>query len=136
MEFVSEKVARKLQKLGFDEPCIAKYTYASSNFVEGTPMSLYPHTQDFFKGPGIETCRNSHYQNGMNSNGDIPVITAPDYLTVIFWIGERHRKISLEEDGIDGDWVSCYRGGYSPGEPYEILETNINEALDDMLKNI
>lgn len=136
MEFVSEIVARKLQKLGFDEPCMAKYTYASSNFVEGTPMSLYPHTQDFFKGPGIESCCNSHYQNGMNSNGNIPVITAPDYLTTILWIAERHRKISLEEDGVDEYWVSCYRGSYLPGEPYEILEYNINKALDEMLKNI
>ena len=32
----------------------------------------------------------------------IPVITAPDYLTAILWIGEKYRKISLEEDGEGG----------------------------------
>jgi hypothetical protein len=134
MKFVSEKIASKLCKLGFNEPCMAKYTYASENFTEGSPMSLYPHTQDFFKGPGIETCCNSDYENGMNANGNIPVICAPDYLTAILWIGAKHRKISLEEDGVYEEWVSAYRGGYRPGEPYSILEKNIDEALDDMLK--
>jgi hypothetical protein len=133
MKFVSEKIARKLFQLGFNEPCIAKYTYASSYFVEGYPMSLYPHTQDFFKGPDFETCCNSHYENGMNANGDIPVICAPDYLTTILWIAEKYRKISLEEDGTSDDWVSCFYGCYLPGEPYDILDSNINEALDEML---
>ncbi len=133
MKFVSEKIASKLCKLGFNEPCMAKYTYASENFTEGSPMSLYPHTQNFFKG-SIETCCNSDYENGMNANGNIPVICAPDYLTAILWIGAKHRKISLEEAGVYGEWVSAYRGGYRPGEPYSILEKNIDEALDDMLK--
>lgn len=135
MKFVSEQVARKLQQIGFDEPCMAKYTYASSNFVEGSPMFLYPHTQDFFKGPGIETCRNSHYKNGMNSNGDIPVITTPDYLTTIIWISKKYGKITLEADGTSEDWVSqlYIDKSYLPGEPYEILDSNINEFLDDIL---
>lgn len=140
MQFVSEKIARKLQQLGFDEPCMAKYTYASENFTEGSPMSLYPHTQDFFKG-SIETCRNSNYENGMNANGNIPVICAPDLLTTILWIGETNhnfsksrlrRMITLERDGFSDNWCSYY-GHYLTGEPYEILEKNIDEALDDML---
>lgn len=135
MKFVSEQVARKLHKLGFDEPCMAKYTYASSGFVEGSPMSLYPHTQDFFDGPTIETCRNSDYQDGMNYNGDIPVICAPDYLTVIIWIGEKYGKITLEADRTSEDWVSqlYLDRSYLPGEPYDILESNINEALDEII---
>jgi len=131
MKFVSEKVARKLQKLGFNEPCMAKYTYDTEDFVEGSPMDLYPHTQNFFVG-SIETCCNSQYKKGMNCDQKIPVITAPDYLTAILWIGKKYSKISLEEDG-EGDWVSCFRGAYLPGKTYKILETRINEALDEML---
>ena len=139
MRFVSENIAIKLQKLGFDEPCMAKYTYATENFTEGSTMSLYPHTQDFFKG-SIETCRNSHYENSMNANGNIPVICAPDLLTTILWIGEKYhnrsksrRMITLERDGFSDNWCSCY-DHYLTGEPYEILEKNIDHALDVLIK--
>jgi hypothetical protein len=73
-EFVPYEEALALKELGFDEPCLAKY--CEYNLDDG--LELYPHTQNFFKGAIIQSCKNSDYENNVK-------IAAPLYQQTFRW---------------------------------------------------
>jgi hypothetical protein len=61
----------------------------------------------------------------------------PDYLSAMIWLSNNYGVfVSLEKDGCSYEWVSCHNGWYLPGNPYEILESNLNEAMDEILSDI
>lgn len=78
-QFLPLGLSQQLRNKGFNEPCLAKY--AKWNTDE---MELYPHSQEFSKGPYIEYTCNSHYENDENK------ITAPLYQQVLDWFWNKY----------------------------------------------
>lgn len=57
-QFIPYEEALALKELGFDGLCLGKYC----KYNLSDPIKLYPHTQDYFKGPMFNSCSNSEYQ--------------------------------------------------------------------------
>jgi hypothetical protein len=133
--FVSYTLAHALKMQLFNEDCIAKWVDWKDNEL----FELTPHTQNFSKGPHIESCTNEEY---IESNK----CTAPLYEQVVIWLDRQHGigisvnrttsgKFSREMWWNKGDakgW-DRHQGHYGFDSREEAYELSIKDAINKLM---
>ena len=110
--FVTLDIAQLAKENNIHIACFAKY--ASYNPTD--KLELFPHSQDFFKGPSFNTCTNEEYE-GVNK------IAAPTYDQLLNWFDKN--KIYLQPHLLE-------QFNLKAGWGYELLwvdETDVEEDL-------
>lgn len=87
-EFLHYTEALELKKLGFNEPCLAKYCRYNPN----DNIELFPQSQNFFKGY-FEYCYNQEYRK-------VETVAAPLFQQAFDWFRKKYKfDIEISKGG-------------------------------------
>ena len=123
-EFLTYDQALALRKLGFDEPCIAKYTRDDNQNIfwlriSESSVDMNKKTQTYGKPVNYNT--SIYWSEG--------TISAPTYSQAFRWFREKHKLVvNQERDG--GWWIFTIKDIYDEDEQGAI-DTNIDPILED-----